>query len=189
MTLSSSTLSPETVASRCAAGNVFILDVRTPIEFDEVHATFAKNVPLDRLDAARIKSDFAPNGGPVYVICKTGGRGQKACDKLAAAGLEVVNVQGGTTAWVAAGLPVVRGRSAVSLERQVRIAAGSIVLLGVALGFLVHPALFGIAGFVGAGLVFAGVTDWCGMGLMLAKMPWNQRSAGAACATVVTESK
>ena len=66
------------------------------------------------------------------------------------------------------------GSRVISLERQVRIAAGSLVLLGVALGLLVHPAFIGLAAFVGAGLVFAGVTDWCGMGLLLARMPWNQ---------------
>ena len=79
-----------------------------------------------------------------------------------------------------AGLPVVRGKKAVSLERQVRIAAGSLVVIGVALGLLVHPVLFGLSGFVGAGLVFAGVTDTCGMGMMLARMPWNRR--GTTCA-------
>ena len=73
---------------------------------------------------------------------------------------------------------MVRGKAAVSLERQVRIAAGSLVLAGVTLGLLVHPAIFGLAGFVGAGLVFSGVTDTCGMGLVLARMPWNNRAAG-----------
>ena len=78
-----------------------------------------------------------------------------------------------------AGLPVVRGRKMMSLERQVRIAAGSLVLLGVGLGF-VHPAFFGLAGFVGAGLVFAGITDTCGMGMLLARMPWNRREPTCA---------
>jgi rhodanese-related sulfurtransferase len=91
---------------------------------------------------------------------------------------EVYNVEGGTAAWERAGLQVVRreGRRVISLERQVRIAAGSLVLIGVTLGWLVHPALFGLAAFVGLGLVFAGVTDWCGMGLLLARMPWNQKA-------------
>jgi hypothetical protein len=81
-------------------------------------------------------------------------------------------------------LPVVRGRKAISLERQVRIAAGLLVLLGVLLGWLVHPVLFGLSAFVGAGLVFAGVTDFCGMGLLLARMPWNQcRDEKPTCST------
>jgi hypothetical protein len=85
----------------------------------------------------------------------------------------VVNIEGGTLACVEAGLPVVRGKKAISLERQVRIAAGSLVLLGAALSF-VHLAFIGLSAFVGAGLVFAGITDTCGMGMMLARMPWNQ---------------
>ena len=78
------------------------------------------------------------------------------------------------------GLPVVRGKKAISLERQVRIAAGLLVLLGAVLGWLVHPAFVGLSAFVGAGLVFAGVTDTCGMGMLLARMPWNQVNEGAA---------
>jgi hypothetical protein len=85
---------------------------------------------------------------------------------------------------VECGLPVVRGKKAISLERQVRIAAGLLVLLGALLGWLVHPALVGLSAFVGAGLVFAGVTDTCGMGLLLARMPWNQvnDAANTCCA-------
>ena len=77
-------------------------------------------------------------------------------------------------AWTAAGLPVVRGKATMSLERQVRIAAGLLVLVGVTLGFTVHPYWFGLSGFVGAGLAFAGITDTCMMGMMLAKLPWNR---------------
>jgi hypothetical protein len=93
-----------------------------------------------------------------------------------------VNVEGGTRAWVACGLPVTRGKKAVSLERQVRITAGALVLLGVGLGF-VHPAFFGIAAFVGGGLLFSGLTDTCGMGLLLAQMPWNRVASPCAVAS------
>ncbi len=86
----------------------------------------------------------------------------------------IVNVDGGTSAWEAAGLPVVRGKKAMSLERQVRIAAGFLVFLGAALGYFVNPAWIGLSAFVGAGLMFAGITDTCAMGMMIAKMPWNQ---------------
>ncbi|MFM8292844.1 MAG: rhodanese-like domain-containing protein, partial [Planctomycetia bacterium] len=126
-------------------------------------------------------------GGPVYFVCKSGGRSQKACEKLLAAGLrDVVSVEGGTAACEAAGIPVVRGRKAMSLERQVRIAAGALVAAGVALAAFAPDPLWqrigqGLAGFVGCGLVFAGVTDTCGMAMVLARMPWNQacRSGGA----------
>jgi hypothetical protein len=119
-------------------------------------------------------------GELLYVICKSGARAAKAVEKFRAAGFDnVISVAGGTTAWADAGLPVVRGTSRIiSLERQVRIGAGSLVVLSVLLGWLVHPALFGLSAFVGAGLVFAGVTDWCGMGLLLARMPWNQVEGG-----------
>jgi rhodanese-related sulfurtransferase len=83
-------------------------------------------------------------------------------------------VTGGTSAWLSARLPVVNGKKAMSLERQVRIAAGSLVVIGATVGQFVHPGGFGLSAFVGAGLVFAGVTDTCGMGMMIAKMPWNR---------------
>ncbi len=177
------TITPARLAELAKAGAVQLVDVRTPAEFEEVHVAFARNVPLDRLDP---KALGLKPGEAVYVVCRSGSRGEKACGQLLAAGVAgVANVEGGTLACEAAGLPVVRGRKAVSLERQVRIAAGSLVLLGVGLGFL-HPAFFGLAGFVGAGLVFAGVTDTCGMGMLLARMPWNRRGAkpgGASCPT------
>jgi rhodanese-related sulfurtransferase len=84
-------------------------------------------------------------------------------------------IEGGTEAWASLGLPVEgTGRKTISIERQVRIGAGSLVLIGVILGFLIHPVFFGLSAFIGAGLVFAGITDWCGMGLLLARAPWNR---------------
>lgn len=169
-------IDPRQLAERAAAGPLELIDVRTPVEFQEVHSALARNVPLDRLDPASLPADR-----PLYVICRSGGRGRQACEKLLAAGLKVTNVEGGTLAWVECGLPVVRGKKAVSLERQVRIAAGSLVLAGVLLGWLVHFAFLGLSAFVGAGLVFSGITDTCGMGLLLARMPWN-RVSPASCA-------
>jgi len=154
-----------------------IIDVRTPAEYAEVHAEQACLIPLDRLDPkAVLASRSGPADAPLYVMCRSGSRAAKACEAFAAAGFDnVFSVAGGTTAWEEAGLPVVRGaRKTLSLERQVRIVAGSLVVLGVVLGWSVHPAFYGLAAFVGVGLVFAGVSDWCGMGLLLAKMPWNQ---------------
>jgi rhodanese-related sulfurtransferase len=162
-----------------------LIDVRTPIEYEEVHARSARLVPLDRLDPkAVMAARRGPAEEPLFVICKSGGRSAKAVQKFQAAGFDnVISVAGGTSAWEKAGLPVARGESnVISLERQVRIAAGLLVIIGVALGYLLHPALFAMAGFVGAGLVFAGVTNTCGMGMMLARMPWNQgRCEGSSC--------
>jgi rhodanese-related sulfurtransferase len=170
------TITPNRLEELRTAGKaVDLIDVRTPVEFREVHVAFARNVPLDRLDPAAVLRDgTTPPEEPLYVICRSGSRGRQACEKLLAAGVNTVNVEGGTLAWAEAGLPVVRGKKAISLERQVRIAAGSLVLLGAVLGWLVHPAFVGLSAFVGAGLVFAGVTDTCGMGLLLARMPWNR---------------
>lgn len=180
--MSVSTIAPRRLEELRSAGRpIDLIDVRTPVEYREVHVPFARNVPLDRLDPEAVKRErTAPPGDPVYVVCRSGGRGQQACEALAAAGLSALNVEGGTLAWADAGLPVVRGKKVVSLERQVRIGAGLLVLLGVGLGWLVHPGFVGLSAFVGAGLVFAGVTDTCGMGLLLARMPWNRTTAPAA---------
>lgn len=172
------TISPRQLAALAQSGTpVDLIDVRTPVEFREVHVDFARNVPLDQLDPATLTAGRNGSGQPLYVICRSGSRGKQACEKLLAAGLaDVVNVEGGTLAWDQAGLPVVRGRKAISLERQVRIAAGALVLAGAALGAFVNPYWIGLSAFVGAGLMFAGITDTCGMGLLLARMPWNQVS-------------
>jgi rhodanese-related sulfurtransferase len=174
--MSISTISPKQLHDTVQAGQIVeLIDVRTPVEFREVHVDFARNVPLDQLDAAQLAGGRNGSPQPLYVICRSGSRGKQACEKLLSAGYtNVVNVEGGTQAWDQAGLPVVRGKKAISLERQVRIAAGSLVLVGSALGAFVSPYWIGLAAFVGAGLVFAGITDTCGMGMMLARMPWNR---------------
>ncbi|MGE0606786.1 MAG: rhodanese-like domain-containing protein [Pirellulales bacterium] len=188
------TISPQQLHEIVQAGNdAELIDVRTPVEFREVHVDFARNVPLDRLDATGLAAGRNGSERPLYVICRSGSRGQQACEKLLAAGCgNVVNVAGGTQAWDQAGLPVARGKKAISLERQVRIAAGSLVLAGSLLGYFADPVWFALSAFVGAGLVFAGVTDTCGMGMLLARMPWNQVASeekgrdateSAACST------
>lgn len=170
------TISPRKLAELCKEGKkIDLIDVRTPVEFREVHVEIARNVPLDRLDpAALIQARNGYADEPLYIVCRSGSRGQQACERFLKAGFaNVVNVEGGTMACIEVGLPVVHGKKAISLERQVRIAAGLLVLLGVGLSF-VHLAFIGLSAFVGAGLVFAGITDTCGMGMMLARMPWNQ---------------
>ena len=178
------TITPKKLAELRGAGKkTELIDVRTPVEFREVHVDFARNVPLDRLDAEALRAELNGSAEPLYVICRSGSRGKQACERLAAAGLNVVNVEGGTLAWDAGGLPVVRGRKAISLERQVRIAAGFLVLVGAVLALTVHPYFAGISAFIGAGLMFAGITDTCGMAMVLARMPWNQvrDDAGTSC--------
>ena len=156
-----------------------LIDVRTPVEYREVHAVKAKNVPLSSLDPdAVVKQGYTEE--PLYVICQKGGRSQQACQLFLDAGhTNVVSVTGGTEAWVDAELPVARGKKAISLERQVRILAGLLVLTGSLLGMFVGRWFMGLPAFVGAGLTFAGITDSCGMAMILARMPWNQMKSPA----------
>jgi rhodanese-related sulfurtransferase len=140
----------------------------------------ARNVPLGALapkslaGAGAIRPD-----DPIYLICRSGTRATTAAKKFAADGFEnTVVVTGGTLAWGAADLPLEHGEvRVISLERQVRIVAGSLVLIGVLLAHFVNQWFIGLSAFVGAGLVFAGITDFCGMGLLLAKLPWNSRAS------------
>ena len=186
--MSVATITPHRLEELQKVGEpIELIDVRTPVEFQEVHIPFARNVPLDHLDPSTVvQGRTASSGQPLYVVCRSGSRGRQAGERLIAAGLaNVVNVEGGTQAWAEAGLPVVRGKKIMALERQVRITAGFLVLVGVVLGWLVHPACAALSAFVGAGLVFSGVTDTCGMGLLLARMPWNRVTDAPAecCAT------
>jgi len=160
-----------------------VLDVRTPAEYAGAHVPQARNEPLDQLQPrALYAAGRLPTNSPVYILCRSGGRATRAAELFAREGFDqAVVVEGGTQAWCDAGLPVNRGSvKVISLERQVRIASGSIVLIGILLAWLIHPGFIGLSAFVGAGLVFAGITDWCGMGMLLAKLPWNQSTG---CAT------
>jgi rhodanese-related sulfurtransferase len=150
-----------------------LVDVRTPSEFRSQHIHGSINLPLESFKADKLpfKRETA-----IHVICQSGGRSAKFCDKLQDNGyLSVYDVDGGVDAWKASGMELVNGEKSMSMERQVRIAAGTMVIIGVAFGAAVAPAWYALSGFIGAGLVFAGVTDTCGMGMALAKMPWNQK--------------
>ncbi len=161
-----------------------LLDVRTPAEHAQIHVAGVNLVPLDRLSAHSLESiaGFSTEQ-PLYILCHSGSRAKQAAEKLEKEGCtQCYVVEGGTLAWAEAGLPVNRGTSKViSLERQVRIAAGALVLTGILLARFVYPPFIWFSAFVGAGLVFAGITDWCGMGMLLARMPWNQSGAKSCC--------
>jgi rhodanese-related sulfurtransferase len=174
--LTQNTISPEQLVRQNDTLAVNLLDVRTPAEFREAHASMATNIPLETLDPEAVVRLYGSDE-PLYVICQNGNRSQQACRRLVKAGhSSVVNVLGGTDAWQHATLPFVCGKKAVSLERQVRMAAGLIVLSGSLLGLFGNP-LFGlIPACVGMGLLVAGITDTCGMAMLLARMPWNQVS-------------
>lgn len=149
-----------------------VIDVRTPAEYREVHVDWIKNLPLDSLDPSRLASE--DQKAPLYVMCRSGQRASMACKKINATGQrKAICVVGGMIAWEEAGFDVQRGKKTISLERQVRIAAGSLVLIGIALAYFVSPLWIGLSAFVGTGLLFAGITDTCGMGILLSRMPWN----------------
>lgn len=157
--------------------DVLVVDVRTPAEFETAHISGAINLPLDQVDAhlRRIADDA---GGTMLLICQSGGRATQAHKKLCDAGLrDAVVLTGGMNAWIASGAPVVRGRQRWSLERQVRLVAGGLVLASIVADLWLPGARFAGAA-VGAGLVFAGLTDTCAMGMLLARLPYN-RGEGA----------
>ncbi len=151
-----------------------LLDVRTPAEFKSMQLDGALNIPLDQL-AGHPEVAAIPSATKLLLICASGPRADKAQRLLSDAGFTDLQVlPGGMNAWSAAGHPVIRGQATMSLERQVRIAAGFLVFTGVMLGLFVHPGFYGLSAFVGAGLMFAGITDTCAMGLLIAKLPWNR---------------
>jgi glyoxylase-like metal-dependent hydrolase (beta-lactamase superfamily II)/rhodanese-related sulfurtransferase len=160
------------------SGNVQIIDVRTPAEFASLHIAGSFNIPFENLNAAQLMANFSADT-PIYCLCQTGTRSQIAADRLRAAGFRhVVHVDGGTNAWESSGFPLERGaHSVMSLERQVRIAAGGLILLGVLAGIFIRPMGYAISGLIGAGLLYSGVTNSCGMAMVMAKMPWNKRSS------------
>ena len=160
-----------------------LLDVLTPGEYDSAHIAGAYNVPLDTLGehAAEIRSVTAP----IVLVCQSGGRARKAEEALRAAGMSNLHVlDGGMSGWIAEGQAVRRGAPKLSLERQVRIVAGALAATGGLLALLVNPLFALLPAFVGSGLVFAGITDTCGMALALTKLPYN-RAAGCDVAAMV----
>lgn len=168
-----------TLSEKLRAGDAQLIDVRDYAEFAGERVAAAKLIPLDELEKRSRELDRTR---PIYLMCRTGRRSAQAQQKLKRLGFaDVINVMGGLEAWKKANLPVERDENAPwSLERQVRLAAGSLVLLGVLASVFVHPYFVWLAGFVGAGLVFAAVTDTCLMGMLLAKMPWNKKAVSAA---------
>jgi rhodanese-related sulfurtransferase len=157
------------------------VDVRSTTEFAAGHIPAAINIPMDEIES-RI-GDLRPESRTV-LVCQAGKRAAMTRELLAGRVDDLYVLAGGTDAWKSAGLPLVAStRSRWALERQVRLGAGSLVLIGVLLGFLVNPAWFWLAGFVGCGLVFAGTTNFCAMAHLLALLPWNRRGSRMECST------
>jgi rhodanese-related sulfurtransferase len=160
-----------------------VIDVRTGGEYQSVHAKGAELEPLHDLDEGRLIASLQSPEQPVYILCKSGVRATQAAEKLIAAGLaSPIVVEGGTDAWVAAGLPVERhGRGVLPLNRQMQCIIGSFTLIGSVLAIALDPRFVWLPMLMGAGLVFAGVTGLCPMMNLVARMPWNRAPAGSCC--------
>ncbi|HEY5212813.1 MAG TPA: rhodanese-like domain-containing protein [Acidobacteriaceae bacterium] len=154
-------------------GDWVILDVRSTSERATVCVAGSMHLPLESVESGVAQLQSQP--GPIAVLCKGGTRAAMAQERLARCGVTVSVIEGGMDGWVRAGLPVTRLTvSSWSLERQVRFVAGLLVLCGTVAALVWGRGWLGVTGFVGAGLVFAGVTDTCMMGRLLARMPWNR---------------
>ena len=166
-------ISAHDLADQLAEQRVKVIDVREPMEYAGGHIAGSLNVPLSRITQADLPR------GPLVLVCHSGNRSAQALAQLMQQGHpdQLADLEGGIPAWQQAGLPVHKLRNApLPLMRQVQIAAGSLVLLGLILSNLVAPAWILLSWFVGAGLVFAGVSGFCGMARLLALLPWNKVS-------------
>ena len=169
-------LAPADVERRLRQGHALLIDIREPDEFARRHIKGAVSLPMSHLGTAPLP---ALDGAALIYTCKTGMRtGNNAARLAAAVAGPAYVLAGGVDGWAEAGLPVVANTKApLEMMRQVQIAAGLLVLTGVLLGWFVTPGFFLLAGFVGAGLTFAGVSGFCGMAKVLALMPWNRMAA------------
>ncbi|MFJ6478842.1 rhodanese-like domain-containing protein [Streptomyces sp. NPDC091682] len=161
-----------------------VVDVRTPAEFASGHLPDAVNVPLDRLTRSLPELRSAAEHRPLLVVCASGARAENAAGTLVSRGIPASSLRGGTQAWTAEGHVLQhpdgsRTRAVWAMERQARFTAGVGVLLGLALGLLLHPALALLSAAIGGGLVFSALTDTCGMAVVLGRLPFNRRGAGS----------
>ena len=150
-----------------------LLDVRMPGEYETAHIAGAYNVPLDTL--AEHAAEIRTVSEPIILVCQSGQRARRAEEALREAGMANLHVlDSGMNGWISANYPVVQGPRRMSLERQVRILAGTLVAAGAVLGLLVSPWFALLPALVGSGLVFSGITDTCGMAFLLGRLPHNR---------------
>jgi rhodanese-related sulfurtransferase len=193
MTASITTISPQHLHELRANGKeINLIDVRTPAEYRTGHAVGAKLVPLEDLDPEVLTSDLQQSGAgyekPLYITCQAGFRAQQAAERLRSAGYrKLVLIEGGTEAWQKAGLPMelsgnpssLANGNVISVERQVQIAIGVLLVLKVFFGFTIHELFFAMIPLIGVGLIFAGATRWCGMARLVGMLPWNHNSTSS----------
>lgn len=168
-------IDPKTAQQWLAKNEAVIIDVREPVEYAAMHIAGAKLIPLGVINENKL-----PELGNKKLIihCQLGRRGGMACEKLFKdnSNLEIYNLEGGIVAWEKAGFKIERsGSVCLPVDRQVQVTIGGGVLLGIILGYFIHPIFLLLSAFLGAGLLQAGLTGWCGLALLMAKMPWNQQ--------------
>jgi rhodanese-related sulfurtransferase len=164
-------LTPQELREHQLQERLTLIDVREPMEYAAGHLPGSRNIPLSRLGSAELPE------GPLVLVCQSGKRSSRGLAELLHRGhpQPLAELEGGLGAWQDAGLPVQRHPGApLPLMRQVQIAAGALVLLGVLLSQTVAPGWLWLSGFVGAGLIFAGISGFCGMARLLSVMPWNR---------------
>ena len=172
-------ISPAALKSLLEAGGTTLVDVRSPAEFRAGHIPGAVSLPVDELAST---DPVAANSGipddrdaPLVLTCLSGLRAERAAQLLAGHGYRNLAVlDGGTEGWRTAALPMQRCGGAIAIERQVQIAIGTLLVLKVGFGFAFHEMFFAFAALIGAGLIVAGVTRWCGLAQLIARMPWNR---------------
>ncbi len=155
--------------------NPLYIDVRTPYEFEDVHILGAQNIPLPDLHSHVEELRTLSQERPIMLVCRTQNRVKIAYEYLTNNGVTNCEIlEGGITAWVDQGKPLIKGQQGISLEGQVRAIAGGLIIIGVAMGFMFHSGFFLIPAIVGIGLLHAGLTDSCLMGMILSKLPMNR---------------
>lgn len=174
------TISPDELKSRLARGDCHLVDVREPVEYADEHVAGARLIPLGEIDR---RGHEIPRDQTIVIMCRSGKRGGQALAKLHAQGLTgVMNLEGGILAWKEAGNPVRRAeRKVFPLMQQVQLIIGLGVLTGAVLSLAVHPYWVFLSAFFGTGLVFAGSTGWCGLAMLMSKMPWNRVAGQPSC--------
>ena len=167
-----------TIAQWIANGEAVVFDVREPAEFASERIEGAISTPLSKITCASLS---VAQGKKAVIHCRSGKRGMSACKKLTTENpaLEVYHLEGGLIAWKEAKLPVLTSSIKVlPLDRQGQLTVGLIVLIASLLAYFVSPMFFLLTGFIGVGLAFAGLTGFCGLALVMARMPWNQVTGG-----------
>lgn len=155
-----------------------VIDVRTPGEYAGGHLPGAHNIPLDDLEHALPTLREASGRGDLLMVCASGARSGNAGATLSRNGITAASLDGGTAAWASAGgelhRPATTAATTWAMDRQVRLTAGSLVLLGLLLGLVIHPAFQLLSAGVAAGLVYSALSNSCAMATLLGKLPWNR---------------